>query len=267
LTIQFGKFASSLGYEGNYTKDQINYSRSYWFNFLPFYHMGATLTYKPWSWLTAGYWIVNGTQQTEPFNAYKDQRIGFTAQNKKLSWSGAYYRGQEHPDFEFVTNPGPADFGLPELQGTPFRPIRPAPDGRLHIVDNYLTWQITPKLLTVIEGDYVVERLFRNSAPAHTDGGAAYARYPFVPKFAIGARAEYMSDRGGLFSGVTQALKETTFTLEHKFGEGFIVKEEWRRDWSNQPYFLTDQLGVLAKHQTTATIGLVWWFGPKQGAW
>jgi hypothetical protein len=133
LTIQFGKFASSLGYEGNYTKDQINYSRSYWFNFLPFYHMGATLTYKPWSWLTAGYWIVNGTQQTEPFNAYKDQRIGFTAQNKKLSWSGAYYRGQEHPDFEFVTNPGPADSGLPELQGTPFRPIRPAPDGRLHI--------------------------------------------------------------------------------------------------------------------------------------
>jgi hypothetical protein len=267
LTVDFGKFASSLGFENNYTKDQINYSRSYWFNFLPFYHMGARLTYKPWSWLSASYWIVNGTQQTEPFKAYKDQYIGFTAQNRKLSWTGAYYRGQEHPDFEFVTNPGPADIGLPELQGMPFRPIRPAPDGRLHIIDNYLSWQITPKLLTVFEGDYVIERLFRNSAPAYTWGGAAYARYQFLPKLAIGARSEYLSDRGGLFSGVNQALKETTFTFEQKLAPTLMVKEEWRRDWSNQPFFLTDQLGVLSKHQTTATLGLVWWFGPKQGAW
>jgi Putative beta-barrel porin-2, OmpL-like. bbp2 len=40
VTIDFGKWSSSLGAEGNYTKDQINYSRSFWFNFLPFYHMG-----------------------------------------------------------------------------------------------------------------------------------------------------------------------------------------------------------------------------------
>lgn len=32
LHVDFGKFASSLGVEGNYTKDQINYSRSYLFN-------------------------------------------------------------------------------------------------------------------------------------------------------------------------------------------------------------------------------------------
>ena len=29
LTIDFGKFASSLGYETNFTKDNYNYSRSY----------------------------------------------------------------------------------------------------------------------------------------------------------------------------------------------------------------------------------------------
>jgi hypothetical protein len=46
LTVDFGKWASSLGAEGNYTKDQMNYSRSYWFDFLPFYHMGARLNYK-----------------------------------------------------------------------------------------------------------------------------------------------------------------------------------------------------------------------------
>ena len=41
LTIDFGKWASSLGMENNYTKDQMNYSRSYWFDYLPFYHMGV----------------------------------------------------------------------------------------------------------------------------------------------------------------------------------------------------------------------------------
>jgi hypothetical protein len=45
------------------------------------------------------------------------------------------------------------------------------------------------------------------------------------------------------------------------------MREEWRRDFSNQPFFLTDTLGVLRKQQTTAGIGLVWWFGGKQGAW
>ena len=30
LTIDFGKWASSIGLEGNYTKDQNNYSRSFW---------------------------------------------------------------------------------------------------------------------------------------------------------------------------------------------------------------------------------------------
>ncbi|HEX4537338.1 MAG TPA: outer membrane beta-barrel protein [Candidatus Acidoferrum sp.] len=41
ITVDFGKWGSSLGIEGNYSKDQINYSRAYWFDFLPFYHMGV----------------------------------------------------------------------------------------------------------------------------------------------------------------------------------------------------------------------------------
>jgi len=33
-------------------------------------------------------------------------------------------------------------------------------------------------------------------------------------KAAVATRAEYLSDRGGLFSGITQALKENTITLD-----------------------------------------------------
>ena len=42
---------------------------------------------------------------------------------------------------------------------------------------------------------------------------------------------------------------------------------EYRRDWSNQPYFVTDNPAVRSTHQDTAGIGLVWWYGQKEGAW
>ena len=143
----------------------------------------------------------------------------------------------------------------------------PAPDGRFHLLDSYASWSATPKLTLVGEGDYVINRRFEQSAPAHVIGGAAYAHYQLTPKVALTGRAEYMSDRGGLFSGVTQALKETTLTYEYKIADGLISRLEWRRDFSNQPFFLTETPSVLKKEQSTATLGLIWWWGRKQGSW
>ncbi len=267
LSVDFGKFASSLGIEGNYTKDQVNYSRSYWFNYLPYYHMGIRANYKFNDVFAVNYWAVNGTQQTEPFNGFKDQFVGLGIQpTKKISWNINYYLGQEHPDVLFFPNGG-APAGLPTQQGVPFQPIPNSPRGRLHILDTYLTWQTTPKLTLTFEGDYVIERLFPNSSPSHTDGGAGYVQYQLTPKLALAGRGEYLSDRGGLFTGRTQAIKEGTLTTKYAFADGFLTFVEWRRDFSNRPYFLTDTLGVLKNEQTTATVGLVWWWGGKQGNW
>ena len=84
---------------------------------------------------------------------------------------------------------------------------------------------------------------------------------------ALAGRTEYFSDRGGLFSGTTQALKETTVTFEQKIVQGFLIREEWRRDFSNQPYFYTGFLDILKREQNTATVGVVWWFGAKKAPW
>ena len=270
LNVDFGKWASSLGIEGNYTKDQINYSRSYWFDFLPFYHMGFRVSYPVNEKLALNYWLINGTNQVEATNGFKDELFGFTATPRKtISWTTSYYLGQEHPDRISV----PPTSTIPVQPGLSFAPIIPAPDGRLHIFDSYVSWQSTPRLTLAIEGDYVIERLWRNSAPgessapSHADGGAAYVKYQLTSKFAFAARAEYLSDRGGLFSGRNQALKETTATFDYNVADGFLMRYEWRRDFSNQPSFLTDVQGVLSKQQNTATLGLVLWWGRKQGAW
>jgi hypothetical protein len=269
VTVDFGKWGSSLGIEGNYTKDQINYSRAYWFNFLPFYHMGMRASIPVTDKFTINYWVVNGTNQVEATNGFKDELFGFTATPvKTVSWTFNYYLGQEHPDRSVAS-----DCPIPVQPGLCFQAIRPAPNGKTHIFDSYASWQATPKLTFALEGDWFIARLWENaaagesSAPSHVDGGAAYARYQFTPKLALGTRAEYMSDRAGLFSGITQALKENTVTFDYTMAPGFLMRYEWRRDYSNQQSFLTDVQGILAKEQQTASVGIIWWWGRKEGAW
>ncbi len=270
LNIDFGKWSSSLGIEGNYTKDQMDYSRSYWFYFLPFYHMGLRLSYPVNDKFSLNYWVVNGTNQVEATNGFKDELFGFTAKPMKVvTWTLNYYLGQDHPDRIVVPPNGP----IPVQPGLSFEAISPAPNGRTHIFDTYVTWQATSKLTFALEGDYFIQRLWKNqapgqsAAPSHVDGGAAYIRYQFTPKLALASRAEYLSDRGGLFSGLNQALKENTVTFDYAMADGFLMRYEWRRDFSNQPSFLSDEQGVLKKDQTTATVGLIWWWGRKEGSW
>ena len=269
LNFDFGKWASSLGIEGNYTKDQMNYSRSYYFYYLPFYHTGVRLHYNLTSKVGVNYWVVNGTNQSEPTNGYRDELFGFVVQPAKtVNWTFNYYLGQEHPDTAPATN-----CIVPVQPGLCFTPISPAPDGKLHIFDSYVTWNATPKLTFVGEGDYVIQREWasaapgQSSAPSHTDGGAGYVQYQFTPRYDVAARAEYLSDRGGTFSNATQALKEVTATYRYNVAPTFAAFFEYRRDWSNQPYFATDNPAVRSTHQDTAGVGLVWWYGQKEGAW
>jgi hypothetical protein len=269
LTVDVGKWSSSIGIEGNYTKDQMNYSRAFSFDYLPFYHAGLRANYKISDRIAVNYWLVNGTQQSEPTNSYKDELFGLAVQPaRNLSWTVNYYIGQDHPDSLHAT-----DCRGPIQPGLCLTPISPAPDGKQHIFDSYGTWNVTPKMTLALEGDYVISRLWANaapgqsSAPSHVAGGAGYARYQWTRRNAVAGRAEYFSDRDALFSGTSQALKEFTETYEYKVADGLLTRIEYRRDWSNVPFFLTTKVGVLSSHQDTLTVGMVWWYGGKQGAW
>lgn len=270
VTVDFGKWGGSLGYETNYTKDNFNYSRSYYFNFLPFYHFGFRTKYPLNDKVSLMYHLVNGAQQSEDFNGFKSHHVALVlTPAKRVSGQVNYYFGQEQRDRSPVLNPTFAT--LPTQPGLSTDVVRPVPSGRFHVLDTYYTFAVNDKWTFAVAGDYVVGRVFRESAPATVWGGAGYANYQWTPKFALRGRLEYLaekvSDAGGLFSGVTQALKEGTFTAEYKLADGFLVRGEYRRDWSNQPFFLTEQPGVLKKEQNTATLGLVWWLGRKQGTW
>ena len=268
LTVDFGKWASSLGIEGNYNKDQLNYSRSFWFDYLPFYHMGVRAKYQINDQVAVNLWITNGTDQTEAFNNYKDQLLGLViTPTPAVSWTVNFYNGQEHPDVVYLQSPGPGQTGLPNEQGTYILPIANPPTGKLDILDSYVSWQATKVLTLAAEADYVRERLYTYSPFQSVTGGALYGAYQLTPKIALAARAEYLADVGGLYTGVTQYLKEGTFTLDYRLAGDFLMRGEFRRDQSNRHYFLSDTLGILESSQQTVGLGLVWWFGQKQGVW
>ena len=112
---------------------------------------------------------------------------------------------------------------LPTQPGLSVVPIVPAPDGRLHILDS----------LCHMAGD-AEDRASRSKAttssaacgmspgpadrrrPPTSMAARVYARQQVTTKAALAARGEYLRDDGGLFSGVTQSLKETTLTYEYK---------------------------------------------------
>jgi hypothetical protein len=268
LTVDFGRFASSLGFEGSFAKDQMNYTRSFLFTALPFYHMGFRSSYKPTDRITATWLLVNGVNQMEDFNGFKSNQLMLSAAlSKKLTWTGAYYFGQESRDLlqpATVPNLPPM---LPTQPGLSTDRLSPRPDGRTHIADMYFSWNPTSKLSVVGEGDYIVSRSYSNAYPAHLAGGAGYLKYQLVPKLSLAGRYEYVSDRGGYFSGATQALKDATVTATYQPAEGFQMRWEFRHDYSNQAFFLTHGAGQAKKEQNTALLGLLFWFGGKQGSW
>jgi hypothetical protein len=246
LQVDFGKFASMLGYETNYAKDNQAFSRAYLFNFLPFYHSGLRVTLPASDKVSLLYMLTNGIQQTEDFNDFKSNHFAAIVKPaSKVTWTVNYYFGQEQ-----------ADNGQPG-----------GPDGFFRVFDTYVTVTPTSALALGLDANYVTNEVHSGDPSLSLQGIGTYARYQVRPAWAIGARYERLDDEG-LFGGIDQVLHEATLTAEHAFADGFIVRAEFRRDWSSQPFF-PGRLGAgdPRKHQNTALIGGIWVIGNKTGAW
>jgi hypothetical protein len=266
LQVDFGKFASALGFENNYTKDQINYSRSYFFSDLPFYHLGFRATYPVNDRLSLTYWLVNGAQQSEDFNGFKSQAAIVTIKPvPSVSWNVNYYTGREGRDLNPALNPGiPA---IPTQPGLSTDPVANPDRSRLHIFDTYVAWTKGPLLLGA-EADCVsLAPEDAASASSVVKGGAAYAQYRLAPQVQVGGRYTYFDDRHGLFSGQAQTLQDVTATATWQPADGFMLRAEWRNDHADHPFFYGPTTSDLHANQQTVTLGLVFWFGSKQGSW
>ena len=246
LQADFGKFASILGYETNYAKDNQAFSRSYLFDFLPFYHAGLRLTLPVNEKVSLLYMLTNGVQQTEDFNDFKSSHFAAIVKPAPMvTWTVSYYAGQEQPDHG---EPG-------------------GPNGFFRVFDTYVAVTPTSALTLAADVNYVTNQVTREDPSLSLQGLAVYARYQLTPPIAFGVRYERLEDEG-LFGGVDQLLQETNLTAEYKLAEGFLVRAEFRRDWSSEPFF-PGRLGATdpRRHQNTALLAGIWAIGNKHGAW
>ena len=246
LEVDFGKFGSNLGYETNYAKDNNQFSRALLFDFLPFYHNGLRLTLPLSDKVTLMYMLTNGVQQTEDFNNYKSNHVtGIVKLTHAVIWTANYYVGREQPDG-----------GLPH-----------GPDGLFRVFDTQLVLApSTSKFSAALDANYVTNQIYKSDASLALKGLGLYGRYQATARDALSLRYERLDDNG-LFSGIAQLLQGVTLTMERKIADGFAIRTECRRDWSNQLLFTAHDVAKSRNHQATLLAGVLWWFGNKSGAW
>ena len=165
LQADAGKFASNLGYETNYAKDNQAFSRAFLFNFLPFYHSGVRLSVPLHSRVTASYMLTNGIQQTEEFNDFKSHQVAVVVKPAQaVSWTVNYYTGREQ-----------ADGGEPN-----------GPDGRFTVFDTYATVTPSPGLIIGVDVNHTTNQRLRKDPKVSLTGLGVYLRYDIGRGFAIG---------------------------------------------------------------------------------
>ena len=232
--LDFGKFVTSAGAEPTETHLNWNYSRSLIYDLGPFYHFGARISRPVTPFWTTGVSITNGWNNVEDNNTGKT--FGFTNAftSKKASYIVTYYGG-------------------PEKTGTN--------QGSRHLIDQVLTLAPNGKTSFYINHNYGRERALDGSVGI-INAIAGAARYQVNDWFALSPRLEYFNDRGIWTTGTVQKIKEFTMTAEFKHKKGLMTKLEYRRDWSNVPYY-QDSTGGLKKSEDTLVFGIIAYFGPK----
>jgi len=127
------------------------------------------------------------------------------------------------------------------------------------LADTVATYTVTPKLSVAGNYDYGQDK--QSDARVKWQGVAGYARYQPNAWLAVTPRLEWYDDPQGFTSGAAQKLKEFTLTGEAKSKDGFSLWLEFRRDWSDIPFFL--QNNRFTDHQNTFAIGVIYALSSK----
>jgi hypothetical protein len=234
LQFDVGKFVSPLGNEVIETKDNWNYSRSLLFTLaVPYYHMGLRAAYSPNNKVTLAGYLVNGWNNVVDNNTGKTVGGSITFKPvPAVTVSETYIGGPEQ------TN-----------DNTDWR----------HVADTIASVTVNKHVTLAANYDYGQDSVMGKTL--RWQGIAGYVRYQPIEWFALTPRAEYYNDKDGVSTGTRQRLKETTVTLELK-KDGVITRFEYRRDYSDVPFFLKN-ISETTMNQDTFTIGFVYAFSSK----
>lgn len=230
LRFDFGKFVTFHGAEVIEAKDNPNYSRSFLFNYaIPFTHTGLKISYPFSDALSASIHIVNGWDNTDDNNKGKTAglSIGYTP-FEELALTFNLMSGPEQDN-----NTSNKRF-LFDWVGT-IKPIK--------------------AFSIIVNGDYgTEEKVALDGGDAKWYGIGLIVKYDFNDFYGLSLRSEYFKDDKGVRTGTPQALKEITLTPEFRMTKSFILRPEYRHDWSDKEVFDSGN----KKSQDTIALGVMY---------
>jgi hypothetical protein len=235
LTFEVGKFVTPVGTEPTEAHLNNNYSRAFLYQFGPFYHVGARISYPVHEKFTLGAMAVNGWNATGDNNSGKT--FGVTATvvpTSKVTFVQNFLAGPEQTDN--------------------------ADDMRFYS-DTNLAFVASDKVTTGLNYIYGKDEVAGSSV--NWQAVALYLKGQITPVFALAPRFEYFDDPDGFgfATGFAQKMKEFTLTAEVKHVAGMIMRLEYRRDWSDQDAFVKN--GLPTNNQNTFTVGFMYAFSSK----
>ncbi len=247
--MDFGQFVTSAGAEVIETMTNFNYSHGILFGYaIPYYHFGLRTSMPVTKTWTIGYQAVNGWNNDTDNNGGITHGFTSALVKPKASWYVNIYTGPENANTQ---------------------------KGYRNLIDTTVTLTPNPKFSWLVNYDYGQNKFaaysyntgegiihYPENSP-HWQGVATAARGQVTGNAAFAFRYEYFADNQGFSTGNRQKLNEVTATYEYKWPAGFLMRAEYRRDWSNIAFFDKGDLNTV-KAQSTATIGFIAFFGPKR---
>jgi hypothetical protein len=241
--LDFGKFVTSAGAEVIESKDNWNYSRSLLFAWaIPYFHFGARTSMPISKVDTIGLQVVNGWNNVTSNNGGVTIGLTNALVKPKYTWNLNYYTGPSNTNTQ---------------------------NGYRNLIDTTLLLTPNAKFNAYLNYDYGQNRDGITSAGLgdknlnHWQGAAVAVHEQLTGTSALAGRFEFFHDMNGYQTGVAQEVKEFTGTYEYKWAEGLLTRVEYRRDWSDAPFFHKGNTNMVDA-QSTATVGLVAFFGPKR---
>lgn len=228
LMFEGGIFPSHIGFEGFFSKDNWNYTRSWLGEFSPYYQTGIHAGYQFSTHWSGEVHILNGWQIINDNNDGKaiGGKVAYTSD--RLTASFNTFDGPELPDDDHHWR---------------------------HFGNLIALYKATPKLSLGGSLDRGHQELPGGSA-ANWLGIAAYGRYAIDDRRAVAVRAEHFRDPDNGISGTPQTLTEGTVTYEYHPVEHLILKIEGRRDHSTAPVFRKGE-NASSRNETILVIGAV----------
>lgn len=249
LLLQGGLFPTHVGYEGAAVKDNWNWSRSNLFNFLPFFHVGARVTYPLTNRLSLTAAVYNGWNQATDLNG-----------GKTLSLQTSYVSGKWLGNLLYLGGPERA---RGEGYGNPWR----------NLFDAVAQFDPHPSFSLALHADGGWEN--SNYGEHAWAAGALYARAKAADWLYFAARGDgiYESipqdepDSWILLGGGNHVLSATLTAELRPVGDGFSLRLEYRHDDSDKDvpfYYRRGFTSTGAQRpsatQDTLTLGLTGWF-------